>query len=306
MSKLRHTNICLYMGACLEPPCLLMVSVPLPPCRCGRPAAMGGSSRARHLVKPPLQLWLACITPLPIQTNSWNPLTPPSTPHPCIPPVPQEYCARRSVDSLLAQGLKDTRASSAGETFRALCCAPAAGFPPMSTSPRPAAPPVQQPSRQPHTSLYTSHLAAVGSPHPVTSTCPLPPPPLSPRRPQSSCPGRACCPWPATRQRAWSTCTPARPPSTIETSRAPTCWSPPSGRSRCGGCLSGAGAGGRCAVVGPDALERRWRSCRTPRPLPGRRRARAWSAAAASVTPTRGHRRSSPPQEAPCGGKQSA
>lgn len=46
MSKLRHTNICLYMGACLEPPCLLM-----------------------------------------------------------------EYCARKSVDSLLAQGLRDAKAA---------------------------------------------------------------------------------------------------------------------------------------------------------------------------------------------------
>ncbi|EFN55391.1 hypothetical protein CHLNCDRAFT_12761, partial [Chlorella variabilis] len=46
MSKLRHTNCCLYMGACLEPPCLLM-----------------------------------------------------------------EYCARRSVDNLLAQGLKDKKAA---------------------------------------------------------------------------------------------------------------------------------------------------------------------------------------------------
>jgi hypothetical protein len=46
MSRLRHQNVCLYMGVCLEPPCLLM-----------------------------------------------------------------EYCARRSVDALLSQGLKDQRVS---------------------------------------------------------------------------------------------------------------------------------------------------------------------------------------------------
>jgi hypothetical protein len=57
MSRLRHQNVCLYMGICLEPPCLLM-----------------------------------------------------------------EYCARRSVDALLSQGLKDQRVSCRAAEIATVPC----------------------------------------------------------------------------------------------------------------------------------------------------------------------------------------
>ena len=96
MSQLRHPNVCQYLGASLEPPSIIMARAGgAPGLPAWRPASMEAccDSRRKGAPGPPT------VTPPPSAMT---------VSHPCFDAL-QEYCSRRSLDSILAAAHTDPK-----------------------------------------------------------------------------------------------------------------------------------------------------------------------------------------------------
>ena len=113
MSRLRHSNIVLYMGVCSEPPCLL-VRPCLPACLLVRPCrlAAGAPLPACLLLQPGLARLCRCRPAAPGCMPRGNCAACRHSASLChhwfrTHVLQMEHCSRKGVDDLLARGRKD-------------------------------------------------------------------------------------------------------------------------------------------------------------------------------------------------------